>query len=140
MIYVLDASVAVKWYIPGSGQERADRILRLLLDHPRRFVLPEIFLYEVLAVLHRHHPDAHEIYMRHVDRIARSGVLRYPLTPSIAERIPYFIEKGLTAYDAAYVAVAQEMKGIWLTFDSKAHDRIARDGLSVDLNLQDIPR
>jgi predicted nucleic acid-binding protein len=139
VIYVLDASVAMRWYIPGSGAERADRILRLLLDHPQRFALPELFLYEVLAVLHRHHAHAHEIYTDHVWRIAGSGVLRYPLTPGIVERIPYFIGKGLTGYDAAYVALAQELNGIWLTFDSKAHERITGEGLSIDLNLQDLP-
>ena len=139
MTYVLDASVAIRWYIPGGSQERADRILRLLLDRPRRFVVPELFLYEVLAVLHRHHAHAQEIYTKHVGRISRSGVLRYPLTPDIVDRIPYFIRKGLTGYDAAYAALAQEMKGLWLTFDSKAHERIADAGLSVDLNFQDIP-
>ena len=139
MTYVLDASVALRWYIPGSGQTRADGILRMLLQQPRRFALPELFLYEVLAVLHRHHPRAHEIYTRHVDRVVRSGVLRYPLTPAIVDRVPYFIQKGLTGYDAAYAALAQELDGVWLTFDTLAHDRIAGDGLSVDLNRQDVP-
>jgi len=61
MIYVLDTSVALRWYIPGAGQEQTDRILQLLLDHPRRFMFPELFLYEVLAVLHRHHPNAQQM-------------------------------------------------------------------------------
>jgi len=136
--YVLDASVALRWYIPGSTTLRAERILRLLLEHPSHFVLPELFLYEVLAVLHRHHPQAQEIFEKQVDRISRSGVLRYPLTPGIAARVPYFIEKGLTGYDATYAAVAQEMKALWLTFDSRAHRCIRAEKLSIDLNLQDI--
>jgi predicted nucleic acid-binding protein len=107
---------------------------------PGRSGLAELFLYEILAVLHRHHPQAHGVYTRQVDRIARSGVLRYPLTPGVVERIPHFMGKGLTGYDAAYAAVAQEMKGIWLTFDSRAHHRIAGEGLSVDLNREDVPR
>jgi len=139
MTFILDASVALRWYIPGTGQERADRILRFLLDQPRRFVLPELFLYEVLAVLHRHHPHAQEIYTQHLDRIIRSGVLRYPLTPGIVDRIPYFIGKGLTGYDATYAALAQEMNGTWLTFDTEAHHRIASDRVSVDLSHQDYP-
>ncbi len=139
MTYVLDASVALKWYLPGSGEDQADRVLRLLLQRPEQFILPELFLYEVLAVLYRHHPRAHEIYSQHVNRIVRSGVLRYPLTPGITDRIPHFIRKGLTGYDAAYAALAQEMEGIWLTFDSKAHNLITDDRVSVDLNHQKVP-
>ncbi len=139
MIYVLDASVALQWYLPGGGEARADQVLRLLLQQPKRFVLPELFLYEVLSVLFRYHPKAREILSRQVDRIVRSGALRYPLTPAIIERVPYFIGKGLTGYDAVYAALAQEMGGIWLTFDSRAHERIAEDRLSVDLNRQDLP-
>jgi len=139
MTYVLDASVALKWYLPGRGTERADRVLRALLQSPGQFTVPELFLYEVLAVLYRHHPRAHEIYRRHVGRIVRSGVLRYPLTPGIVERIPFFIGKGLTEYDAAYAALAQEMGGLWLTFDTKVHGLIADERISVDLNHQEIP-
>jgi predicted nucleic acid-binding protein len=139
MTYVLDASVALKWYLPGRGEDRADRVLQLLLEKPGQFTVPELFLYEVLTVLHRHHPRAHDIYSRHVDRIVRSGVLRYPLTPGIVERIPFFIGKGLTGYDAAYAALAQEMGGVWLTFDTRAHDLIADERISVDLNHREIP-
>jgi predicted nucleic acid-binding protein len=139
MIYVLDASVALQWYLPGAGEARADRVLRLLLHHPQRFALPELFLYEVLAVLYRQHPRAREIVARQVDRIARSGVLRYPLTPGLAGRIPRFVGKGLTGCDAVYAALAQELGGIWLTFDSRAHELIADDRVSADLNRQEIP-
>ncbi len=139
MTYILDASVALKWYLPGSGQERADRVLRFLLRNPRQFILPELFLYEVLAVLYRHHPRAHEVYSLHFNRIVRSGVLRYPLTPGISDRIPYFVGRGLTGYDAVYAALAQEMEGVWLTFDAKAHNLIAESRISVDLNRQEIP-
>jgi predicted nucleic acid-binding protein len=139
MTYILDASVALKWYLPGSGQDRADRVLRFLLRSPRQFILPELFLYEVLAVLYRHHPRAHEVYSLHVNRIVRSGVLRYPLTPGITDRIPHFVSKGLTGYDAVYAALAQEMEGVWLTFDTKAHNLIADSRISVDLNRQEIP-
>jgi predicted nucleic acid-binding protein len=95
-----------------------------------------LFLYEVLAVLHRHHPDAQEIYTRHLDRIVRSRILRYPLTPAVVGRVPSFIGKGLTGTDATYAALAQELGGLWLTFDSRAHERISAEGLSADLSRE----
>jgi hypothetical protein len=48
MTYVLGASVALKWYLPGRGEDRADRVLQLLLEKPGQFTVPELFLYEVL--------------------------------------------------------------------------------------------
>lgn len=69
----------------------------------------------------------------------RSGVLRYPLTPGIVQRIPFFIGKGLTGYDATCAALAQEMGGVWLTFDAKPQDLIADERISIDLNHREIP-
>ena len=39
----------------------------------------------------------------------------------------------LTGYDAVYFALAEELEGLWLTFDIKAHNLIANEGLSVNL-------
>jgi predicted nucleic acid-binding protein len=36
----------------------------------------------------------------------------------------------LSGYDASYAALAQEMKGMWLTFDQKAHRTIEREKIS----------
>jgi len=40
---------------------------------------------------------------------------------------------GLIGYDAVYVARAEELDGVWLTFDAKAHNKIATENLSINL-------
>jgi hypothetical protein len=44
-----------------------------------------------------------------------------------------FIARGLTGYDACYAGLADKLGARWLTFDRRAHERIAEDGVSVDL-------
>ena len=45
-------------------------------------------------------------------------------------RFLFFSELGLTGYDACYAALAEDLKGLWLTFDEKAHRNIAKDHIS----------
>jgi predicted nucleic acid-binding protein len=41
-----------------------------------------------------------------------------------------FVKCGLTGYDACYAALAQDVKGMWLTFDQKAHTLIRKENVS----------
>jgi predicted nucleic acid-binding protein len=131
--YVLDASVASRWYIKESDHPNAGKILEMLLNHPEDFAVPELFLNEMFAVLYRYHPDAGTVYETSLYALMRSGVLRYPMTPHIYSRADRFIRMGLTGYDAVYVALAEEIGGKWLSFDSKAHACIVEEDLSIDL-------
>ena len=97
------------------------------------FAVPELFAYEVLSVLYKHHPMAQTVFAEDIARLMRSGILRYPMTENIYTRADRFIRMGLTGYDAVYVALAEELDGIWLTFDSKAHARIESENLSRNL-------
>jgi predicted nucleic acid-binding protein len=53
---------------------------------------------------------------------------------SLAVKAHGFGQKGLTGCDACYAALAQELGGTWITFDSKAHQSIRREKLSWDLD------
>jgi len=41
---------------------------------------------------------------------------------------------GLSGYDACYAALARDLKGIWLTFDEKAHRMIQKEHVSCFIN------
>ena len=133
MRYILDASVAIKWYIREAAHPNADQIMEKLIHEPKSFAIPELFSYEILSVLYRHHPDAQKIFNQDINRILHSGILRYPMTENIYTRADRFIKKGLTGYDAVYVALAEELNGEWLTFDTKAHKKIVEEKLSINL-------
>ena len=60
---------------------------------------------------------------------------RFSMSTEMCSGIGYFQSLGLSGYDAAYVTLAKEVKGIWLTFDGKAHKKIASLKLSRCLSL-----
>jgi predicted nucleic acid-binding protein len=133
MIWILDASVALRWFLRDENHANADAVLRRLIDCPEFFAVPELFSFEVYAVLCRVHPSGHRAYIKGVMPILNGGILRQPMTESLATQASRFVKKGLTGYDACYAALASEMKGRWLTFDRKAHGVLAGEGISHDL-------
>lgn len=55
------------------------------------------------------------------------------MTGAIAERAAAMADKGLSGYDACCVALAAELRGIWLTFDGRACRAVNDRSLAVDL-------
>jgi len=131
--YILDASVAIRWYVKETEHPNANLILKKLIREPEIFAVPELFTYEILSVLYRTHPEAKQIFNEDINRFLHSGILRYPMTENIYTRADRFIKKGLTGYDAVYVALAEELNGVWLTFDARAHKKIVEEKLSINL-------
>lgn len=130
MIWVVDASVAIRWFLEDESHPNADAVLWRLIHNPESFAVPELFCFEVYSVLCRIHPRGHIAFMRGMIPILNSGILRQPMTEGLARRAGRFVKKGLTGYDACYVALAREIKGTWLTFDQTAHGRLVKERLS----------
>ena len=130
MIWVIDASVAIRWFLKDESHPNADAVLRSLIYHPESFAVPELFSFEVYAVLCRMHPSGHKAFVHGMLPILNSGIYRQPMTDNLANRAARFVKKGLTGYDACYAALASELKGTWLTFDEKALKCLAKDRLS----------
>jgi predicted nucleic acid-binding protein len=126
--------VALRWYLLEERSENAEAIRLRLIEEPAQFAVPELFGYEVFAVLFRAHPRPWMTFREGILPLLQSGVLRYPLTEAVAQRASRFSGLGLTGYDAMYAALAEELGACWLTFDAEAHARIAAEKLSFDLN------
>ena len=47
MIWVIDASVAVRWFLEDERNDEADSILEGVIEDPRLFAVPELFSFEV---------------------------------------------------------------------------------------------
>ncbi len=130
MIWVIDASVAVRWFLKNESHPHADAVLRVLVDSPEDFAVPELFSFEVYAVLTRTHPKGGDVFVRAMLPILNGGLYRQPMTETLAARASRFAAKGLTGYDACYASLATEVKGVWLTFDKKAHNCLAKERIS----------
>jgi predicted nucleic acid-binding protein len=131
--FVLDASVALRWFVAEERSKNADAVYRRLVDEPETFAVPELFCYEVFSALFRVHPRAWETFEQGILPLLRSGMLRYPMTDNVATKAGRYVAAGLTGYDASYAALAEELDAVWLTFDSRAHMRIRKHGVSFDV-------
>jgi predicted nucleic acid-binding protein len=131
MMWVVDASVAVKWFLIEDHNDYADQVLKRLVDNPELFAVPELFTFEVFSVLARLHPNALHTYREGVLPLLQGGIFRYPMTGDLATKAYAYTRKGLAGYDACYAALAEELDGQWLTFDEKAHRLIASENVSV---------
>jgi predicted nucleic acid-binding protein len=138
MIWVVDASVALRWFIKEESHAHADAILERIVSEPRRFAVPELFSFEVFAALHRLHPDASQVFEKAIVPLIHSGIFRQPMTRDLARQASHFILLGLTGYDACYAALARDLEGLWLTFDDKAHRLIKKEKVSCLLS-EDLP-
>jgi predicted nucleic acid-binding protein len=130
MIWVLDASIAVRWFIEEETHPHADEVLDKLIDEPERFAVPELFAFEVFSVLLRIHPNGLEVFGKGIIPFLQGGIFRQPMTESLAVKANRFVKLGLTGYDACYAALALDLRGRWLTFDQKAHRLIQKEKVS----------
>jgi len=130
MIWIIDASVAVRWFLMEEADPTADSVLGEVINKPELFAVPELFAFEVLAVLCRTHASGVSVFRNGLLPLLSAGLLRHPMTESLALQAEPFLSQGLTSYDACYAALARELHGSWLTYDRKAHHRIRRQGVS----------
>ncbi len=130
---VLDASVAVRYSQQEERDRSADAVIERLVSDPESFAVPALFAFEVYSTLFRLHPNPLDVYRAGISPLLSSGILRYPMTDAIAERAARFLPMGLSSYDAVYLAVAEELGGVWLTYDTRAHTLVHAESLSADL-------
>lgn len=130
MAEIIDASVAIKWFVEEDGREKSLEILSRVIDKPENFCVPELFYFELAHVLNRVLGQLSDSQKHLYESILHLGMHRFPMSPELHLSICEFQAMGLSGYDAAYVAVAKQVSGTWLTFDAKAHKIIQSLGLS----------
>jgi predicted nucleic acid-binding protein len=130
VIWVIDASVAIRWFIEEEAHPRADEVLDRIVDQPSSFAVPELFAFEVYSVLQRMHPDGLDAFQKGVMPLLQGGMFRHPMTERLALMADRFVKRGLTGYDACYAALARDLRGMWLTFDQQAHALLKGEDIS----------
>jgi len=114
---VLDASVVVEILLGGP---LAARIRQLLERGSQPWIVPHLLDVEVISALRNlaasRRIDAHRT-QEFLDALASLPVERYGHTP-LLERI-WDLRHNFTAYDAAYIALAEATSSILCTTDEK---------------------
>ena len=130
MVKIIDASVAIKWFVTEPGREPALALLAEIFENPRQFAVPELFFFELAHVFHRVLPRATSQQVNLLEQVTVFGWQRFVMTPELLKETRRFQALGLSGYDGSYVALAHQLKGRWITADQKAHERIAALRLS----------
>lgn len=120
---VIDASVVLKWYL--SDEEHGDLALDILEAHASdRLSLhaPALLEFEVangLAIAKRRARVGDDAALKAMDGFAGLGIGIYPLSPLFPKVLVYCDRYNISAYDAAYVALADDLKTNVITADKR---------------------
>jgi len=131
-VIVADASAIAELLL---ARPRANGIRGALSEHTELHV-PEHFHVEVLSVLRRYSIRKELSGSRAAEALAALAALRtltYPVI-ELAETI-WELRAGLTAYDAAYLALAQRLDATLITLDNGLAAAAAADGRLASLDV-----
>jgi predicted nucleic acid-binding protein len=117
MVRIIDASVAIKWFVKEEGRDQALELLEKILARPGDFAVPELFFFELVHVFHRTLPRAGKKQITLVEKVLDLGIPRFAMTSDLFRATRQMQALGLSGYDAAYVGLASLVNGRWVTFD-----------------------
>ena len=129
MIVTPDASVLLKWVLPGDDEQDTDAALALrdeAVAGKLELVVPQLWIYEVGNTLARRFPDdADELLASLVD----FGLSEARLDTDWRTRaVSLSVKYRVAFYDAAYHAVALRLGGVFVTADERYVRRTAGAG------------
>ena len=120
---VVDASVAIKWYLPEIHAEAADRLLR----SGRQLIAPDLIFPEVGNIAWK---QVRAAQMTEADAVAvvRSlshlSLLIYPSQPLITSAVQIGCRTDRTAYDSLYLALAVQEQTVLVTADTRLYNAL----------------
>jgi predicted nucleic acid-binding protein len=121
---VLDASVVLKWFATEQRGSVEARELRSEYEAGRLFVsVPALLFLELLNVAGRRWRWGEDAL---VDLAEALDDLRFEVAEPELPSVASWVARGLTAYDAVYVALAEE-RGLALVTDDETVAALASD-------------
>jgi predicted nucleic acid-binding protein len=130
-LIVVDASVAVKWFLPESGEPLADQAVTLLDRFDRKeiqFVVPDLFHVEIASAIWK------AVRVGRVSRAFGDQTLalltqcEFATVPSLNLLDGAFqiaSDYGRTVYDSLYVALAVKTQSQLITADERLANSLA---------------
>jgi predicted nucleic acid-binding protein len=132
---VVDASVGIKLFLVEPLSDRADALFAHLADDPpSQFYVPDLFFIECTNILWKY--VRRFGYPADAARQDVADLTRLPLrvvpTATLAEAaLELSVQHGSTAYDSAYIVLAQRLSLPLVTADEALARRFEDTGLDV---------
>lgn len=123
-IPVIDACVAIKWFIPEEDYEKVSGIIQ---NYPE-FLAPELFLIEMDAIItkkvRKREIELSEAYILHTEvRKLPFKLIRYDQTAKLSFELSATLP--ITTYDATYLSVALQFDEEVYTADNRFYRGIS---------------
>jgi len=123
-MYVLDASVVIKWFSDEEFTDKAVEIRNDFFKGKNEVVVPDLLLYEVSNAL-RYNPNFDENDVAEaVNSLFDLGMsIIVPTQKVLKSAINLGFERSITIYDSFYVALAKEINFTFITADRKLYQK-----------------
>lgn len=130
-LVVVDASVAVKWFLPENGEVLADQAFALLNKYEKnevQFVVPDLFYVEIASAIWK------AVRVGRVPRAYGDQALlllfqrEFTTVPSLKlleQAFRIATDYGRTVYDSLYVALAVQTNSQLITADERLANSLA---------------
>ena len=134
---VVDASVGIKLFLAEEGSDAADVLFaQLAQSPPARFYVPDLFYSECANILWKYvrrfgypagnaRQDVADLLALRLQTVSTADVL----APALALALQY----DITAYDACYAALAQQLDLPLVTADSPLRRKLAGSGIAIHI-------
>lgn len=130
-LFVIDASVAAKWFLPAADEPLIDEALEMLEGYAKgrvRFVVPDLFWAEFGNILWKAVRQGKCTRGAAEAAIAATKSRRLPTVPSetlVEQAFAIAATYNRTVYDSLYVALAVDLRAQLITADEKLANALA---------------
>jgi predicted nucleic acid-binding protein len=140
-VVVPDASVLLKWVLPGEEEPGADRALLLrdaIVGETLRAFVPALWIYEVGNTIARRFPIQASDWL---SALLKFGLSEIGLSQRwLSKTLELTHRHDVSFYDAAYHSIALLYGGIFVTADARYATRAESSGAVTILGEWDPPR
>lgn len=129
--YVLDASVAAKWFLPSSGEPFSSEARLILIEHTAarcRLLVPDLFWPEVGNIFWkavRQGRVQQPISEKAILALEQSGLTTVACLPLLKDAMSIARAFNRSVYDAIYVSLAIAAKAPFITADERLANALA---------------
>jgi len=129
--YVLDASVAAKWYLPPSDEPLSAEAASLLQQYAAgncRLLVPDVFWIEAANTLWKsvqRGKISRTASETAIEALQRTQIPTAPSLPLLREALQIAADYRRPVYDALYVALAVASNAVLLTADERLANALA---------------
>jgi len=142
IIYVVDASVGVKWFIEEDYSDNADKLLEDFANGRVELKAPKSFMQEFCNAIRKYvirgllNKQLARKYIEEMSKIPIDYIeIDWKITKDAYEKA---LELSITVYDAIYIVIADMLDATMVTADSRLYRRL-KDRVKI-LHIKDYPK